>query len=1234
MDNNDRLLKINILQWNAQSLRPKSTEFEALLNQEKIHIAIISETWFDPDSTFRLSGYNIFRVDRDDGYGGTAVLTHYSVKAIQCNVVISNVQIQCLHIKLLNCNHLENIISIYCPSSVRTCRSDWDEIFSLTQQKTLIAGDLNGHHSNWSSRTDTRGNQIFDSAMDNDLCTVNDNTHTRLKLVNGAAQKSSPDVTIASTDLALKLKWWVMNENLGSDHMVIKICLEINHSHNVRKRRNFKQADWQGYTQHIESELRDLELPLDHQSSYNKFINIINSAADQYIPTTRVSENPLQPNKFIPKPYWSQKLSHIVAQRRLALAIFRDNSSPQNLEVLQRKMSEAQKLVRQARNKSFQEFCNGIDSVTSSGEMWRRMRWVKGYKSPASSVDQDKAEKLLRSLAPDHVTPPTPIFTSCNTQLSSPVSVQEVINSIKNTDSAPGHDNVSYSMIKHLPYTAKIMLTSIYNKFMISGFVPEQWRKVKIIPIPKPGGDPSSCAGVRPIALISCLCKILHTIITRRLEWFLEKNNLLSHYTTGFRRTKSCYDGLSRLVTRAETGFSKGCPTVGCFIDIESAYNNINLTSLLTILDSLGVGSVLCMYLWQYLHQRHLFIELGDNSLIGRITGTGIAQGDPLSPLLFNAATVNICRSITNVYISQYADDFVLYDMQKKISDSVSHIQNALHVFQNLMTNLGLNISDKKTKVCLFSRGRRRNSIQLSVNDSVIEQVGCVKYLGMWLDSSLKWGKHVNEIQEKVCRFLNIFKVLAGAKWGVHPLHLRRLYIAIIRSRMDYGCFLYGNCANSHLQKLDRVQNQAMRIIGGFIRSTPIHAMESELCLQPLFIRRLFLSCKFYLKSKSTHNNILINILEELSNQCQGLYWRRKKISLLVEAYRIYSEFPVYSSPLLDIYSLNTWVTNIDLSGIINDKVDGVRSAKRLSSVADLNNTCVKMIEDKYSRHYKMFTDGSKDGSDLGAAFFDPQLNVKAKFKINSKITIMYCELIAISEALLYLLTVDQANFVIFSDSKSSLQHLARVPSSLRGLPIAIIILDLICKLQSSNKTVTIQWIPSHIGIMGNEEADLAAKQASTEGIDYACLPIYSDWLGHVKELSRQRWHEYFDERSKEKGIWYKTIQAEPLRYPWFEGGEIDREHVVTLLRMRSGHIPSNKFKYLMGKSTSPNCSVCGVVEDIYHVLMECDRNVHERQCLFSIGFEVGACNSILASPRSEEAKMLCRLLLVLYQNE
>ncbi|CAH2101782.1 unnamed protein product [Euphydryas editha] len=71
--------RLNIMQWNAQSLRPKLLSLEQILYKEKIHIAGLSETWLTPDTNLRINGYNIYRRDRPDSYGGVAIAVHTSV---------------------------------------------------------------------------------------------------------------------------------------------------------------------------------------------------------------------------------------------------------------------------------------------------------------------------------------------------------------------------------------------------------------------------------------------------------------------------------------------------------------------------------------------------------------------------------------------------------------------------------------------------------------------------------------------------------------------------------------------------------------------------------------------------------------------------------------------------------------------------------------------------------------------------------------------------------------------------------------------------------------------------------------------------------------------------------------------------------------------------------------------------------------------------------------------------
>lgn len=815
-------ITLNILQWNAQSIMPKKVEFEQLLNEEKVHIALLSETWLDSETAFTIKDYNVYRQDRDDGYGGVAIIAHSSIKAQQVSTITPNSGIQLVHVRVFNCKNLENIMAVYCPSSVRTTFCDWNSLFSLVTNKTLIAGDFNGHHTNWSIKTDSRGTQLLDAMLDNNYVTLNDGTHTRVKLVNGRVQRTSPDICFSSSDVAINFDWTVISESLGSDHLAIKITTSYNAPSVSRRRRNFKKADWEGYRKYIHANISLSQLAHNDQEAYDQFVESIEEAASKFIPDIIICEDPKKLEKFRPKPYWNQTLSQVVAERRLALTEFRNNPTPSNLEVLQAKISKAQRLIREAKNETWRQFCTSIDSKVTTHEMWKRMKWLKGRHTPKIHINEEQTGILLHSLTPDSVSLDKPSFNSVNEVLSSKITLHELNNTLKNKDTTPGSDNISYSMIKNLPDSAKHILISLFNRFLLNGFVPFQWRDTKILPIPKSGSETGTIK-LRPIALISCVCKTLHSILTKRLEWYLEKNKHLSNNTIGFRRAKSSLENLSTLISTVQLGFCKGQSTLSCFVDIENAYNNVDIYSLLYTLNDLGVGSMICSYLWEFLRLRNISILPSNEKSDVRSTCRGLAQGDPMSPILFNVATIRICKIITNVGITQYADDFAIYVTSGCLTDAVSQLQSALNTFNTLIEQLGLKISTSKTKICLFRKGYKTYDINIKINDNSIHTVESLKYLGIWLDKSLRWGKHTNETHNKVIKFINIFKVLAGSSWGIHPKYLRQLYISIVRSRLDYGSFLYANFANTHKSKLEKVQNQLMRVIGGFIKSTPIH---------------------------------------------------------------------------------------------------------------------------------------------------------------------------------------------------------------------------------------------------------------------------------------------------------------------------------------------------------------------------------------------------------------------------
>ena len=133
-------------------------------------------------------------------------------------------------------------------------------------------------------------------------------------------------------------------------------------------------------------------------------------------------------------------------------------------------------------------------------------------------------------------------------------------------DSATGPDEIHYKMLKHLPDSTSLeTLLNIFNYIWTTGKFPDVLQYATIIPIPKPGKDPEEPNKYRPIALASCLCKTLERMINKRLTWFLESNNHISWFQSGFRSDSSTTDNLVRLETFIRDVFIKKEHVVAVF---------------------------------------------------------------------------------------------------------------------------------------------------------------------------------------------------------------------------------------------------------------------------------------------------------------------------------------------------------------------------------------------------------------------------------------------------------------------------------------------------------------------------------------------------------------------------------------------------------------------------------------------------------------------------------------------
>ncbi|GFW97584.1 putative RNA-directed DNA polymerase from transposon X-element [Trichonephila clavipes] len=124
-----------------------------------------------------------------------------------------------------------------------------------------------------------------------------------------------------------------------------------------------------------------------------------------------------------------------------------------------------------------------------------------------------------------------------------------------------------------------------------------------------------------------------------------------------------------------------------------------------------------------------------------------------------------------------------------------------------------------------------------------------VRFLGVIFDRRFTFLPHILQLRKRCEKSLNLLKLLSNTSWGADRTSLLRVYQAIVLSRIDYGCVVYGSACNSTLKKLDPVHHMALRICTGAFRTSPVQSLYVNFHQLPLDLRRRKLSHAYYLRS-------------------------------------------------------------------------------------------------------------------------------------------------------------------------------------------------------------------------------------------------------------------------------------------------------------------------------------------------------------------------------------------------
>ena len=265
-------------------------------------------------------------------------------------------------------------------------------------------------------------------------------------------------------------------------------------------------------------------------------------------------------------------------------------------------------------------------------------------------------------------------------------------------------------------------------------------------------------------------------------------------------------------------------------MDLTAAFDTLDHCTLLHRFENVfGITGDALKWISSYLSNRHETVVIDGVLSAPCAVKFGVPQGSVLGPKYYTLYSQPLGDIIKHFGLSYhfYADDTQLYVSFKPKDNldqlhAIDRLEKCLNDIESWMGANMLKLNSDKTEVLLFASKQNQehlNDIVIRVGDVEVKPVSHVKNLGVIFDSALDMERHVQNISRSCFAHL---RGISHIRRYLNDDACKSLINGLVTSRLDYCNALLCGLPHITLDKLQKVQNTAARIITRTTRGSHI----------------------------------------------------------------------------------------------------------------------------------------------------------------------------------------------------------------------------------------------------------------------------------------------------------------------------------------------------------------------------------------------------------------------------